>query len=222
MLFQGPNKNACVNRSPKMDIYRGRVGTSRGGPTPPSGKVPHPTPPGASPPRPLRPGQVAGAQGGARALFGGDFGRSSLGREKGWASVSWRSSGWRPVVFYYHWEHRAIRVIIISRAALDGFERALSCPERGSNHPPSGPSSSSSEEGGRGREGQGVRYPSGMLRVGRQRVQRQRVLERDEQWVGHAALLSCSFWTGTGWGCSPEGVGRGCRSDRGGPTWWKR
>lgn len=69
MLFQGPNKNACVNRSPKMDIYRGRVGTSRGGPTPPSGKVPHPTPPGASPPRPLRPGQVAGAQGGARALF---------------------------------------------------------------------------------------------------------------------------------------------------------
>ena len=221
MLFQGPNKNACVNRSPKMDIYRGRVGTSRGGPTPPSGKVPHPTPPGASPPRPLRPGQVAGAQGGARALFGGDFGRSSLGREKGWTSVSWRSSGWRPVVFY-HWEHRAIRVIIISRAALDGFERALSCPERGSNHPPSGPSSSSSEEGGRGREGQGVRYPSGMLRVGRQRVQRQRVLERDEQWVGHAALLSCSFWTGTGWGCSPEGVGRGCRSDRGGPTWWKR
>lgn len=132
MLFQGPNKNACVNRSPKMDIYRGRVGTSRGGPTPPSGKVPHPTPPGASPPRPLRPGQVAGAQGGARALFGGNFGRSSLGREKGWASVSWRSSGWRPVVFYY-WEHRAIRVIIISRAALDGFERALSCPERGSN-----------------------------------------------------------------------------------------
>lgn len=154
MLFQGPNKNACVNRSPKMDIYRGRVGTSRGGPTPPSGKVPHPTPPGASPPRPLRPGQVAGAQGGARALFGGNFGRSSLGREKGWTSVSWRSSGWRPVVFY-HWEHRAIRVIIISRAALDGFERALSCPERGSNHPPSGPSSSSSEEGGRGREGQG-------------------------------------------------------------------
>lgn len=132
MLFQGPNKNACVNRSPKMDIYRGRVGTSRGGPTPPSGKVPHPTPPGASPPRPLRPGQVAGAQGGARALFGGNFGRSSLGREKGWTSVSWRSSGWRPVVFYY-WEHRAIRVIIISRAALDGFERALSCPERGSN-----------------------------------------------------------------------------------------
>lgn len=75
MLFQGPNKNACVNRSPKMDIYRGRVGTSRGGGRPPpSGKVPHPTPPGASPPRPLRPGQVAGAQGGARALFGGNFG----------------------------------------------------------------------------------------------------------------------------------------------------
>lgn len=197
MLFQGPNKNACVNRSPKMDIYRGRVGTSRGGPTPPSGKVPHPTPPGASPPRPLRPGQVAGAQGGARALFGGNFGRSSLGREKGWTSVSWRSSGWRPVVFY-HWEHRAIRVIIISRAALDGFERALSCPERGSNHPPSGPSSSSSEEGGRGREGQGVRYlgnvasrasagaaPEG-ARKGRARVV-----------GGHAAFfLRCSFWDG--------------------------
>lgn len=101
MLFQGPNKNACVNRSPKMDIYRGRVGTSRGGPTPPSGKVPHPTPPGASPPRPLRPGQVAGAQGGARALFEGNLGPSLSrlsGREKGRASVSWRSSGWRLVV----------------------------------------------------------------------------------------------------------------------------
>lgn len=61
-----------------MDIYRGRVGTSRGGPTPPSGKVPHPTPPGASPPRPLRPGQVAGAQGGARALFEGNLGPLSL------------------------------------------------------------------------------------------------------------------------------------------------
>lgn len=38
--------------------------------------------------------------------------------------------------------------------------------------------------------------PSGMLRVGRQRVQRQRVLERDEQgwWGGHAAFfLRCSF-----------------------------
>lgn len=38
--------------------------------------------------------------------------------------------------------------------------------------------------------------PSGMLRVGRQRVQRQRVLERDEQgwWGGHAAFfLRVSF-----------------------------
>lgn len=173
MLFQGPIKNACVNRSPKMDIYRGRVGTSRGGPTPPSGKVPHPTPPGASPPRPLRPGQVAGAQGGARALFGGNSGpRSSRGQKKGWASVSWRSSGWRPVVLLPHREYRAIRVIIISRVVLDGFareDRGWGCPERGSNHPPSGPSSFFGRGGGV--EGQGVRYPTGMLRVGRQRVQ---------------------------------------------------
>lgn len=154
MLFQGPNKNACVNRSPKMDIYRGRVGTSRGGgrPPPPPGRSPtrpHRGPPPLAPSAPVRwrgPRGVLGPCSEATSV------RSSLGREKGWASVSWRSSGWRPVVFYY-WEHRAIRVIIISRAALDGFGRALSCPERGSNTLLG--SFPSSEEGGRGREGQG-------------------------------------------------------------------
>lgn len=127
--------------------------------------------------------------------------------------MSWRSSGWRPVVFY-HWEHRAIRVIIISRAALDGFERALSCPERGSN---TLLGSFPSLEGGGVARVKGDVLGRTLLRVGRQRVQRQRVLERDEQGGGgHAAFfLRCSFWTGTGWGCSPEGVGRGCRSDRG-------
>lgn len=142
--------------------------------------------------------------------------------------MSWRSSGWRPVVFY-HWEHRAIRVIIISRAALDGFERALSCPERGSN---TLLRAFLFFGRGRGREGQRGEVSTGMLRVGRQRVQFLRVLERDEQWGVGGMLPSSSvfrFWDGAGWGLQPGGRGAwlsfrsgGCACVSDPLFWWGR
>lgn len=193
MLFQGPIKNACVNRSPKMDIYRGRVGTSRGGPTPPSGKVPHPTPPGASPPRPLRPGQVAGAQGGARGPVRRQppVPRSSRGQKKGWASVSWRSSGWRPV-WSYHTKgvprnpgdhHKPCRPGWFCKG---GSGLGVGCPERGSNHPPRVFLFFGRGRGPRVKRGM---CPSGrMLRVGRQRVQHRRVPEKENEQRGACCL----------------------------------
>lgn len=209
-----------------MDIYRGRVGTSRGGPTPPSGKVPHPTPPGASPPRPLRPGQVAGAQGGARALFEGNLGPSLSrlsGRGKGRASVSWRSSGWRLVVLPLGTprnpgdHHKPSPFWMVERR------------ERGSEFALSGVrstllGSSSSSEGG------GVARVKGDVSSGRMLRSRAsagaacwRASERDEQ--GGACCLSV-FRSGMvpDGGCSPEGVGRVCRSDQRGCSvpWWKR
>lgn len=172
-----------------MDIYRGRVGTSRGGPTPPSGKVPHPTPPGASPPRPLRPGQVAGAQGGARALFEGNLGPSLSrlsGRGKGRASVSWRSSGWRLVVL----------PLGVPRNPGDHHKPSpfwmVERRERGSEFALSGVrstllGSSLSSEGGGVRGSRGMCLPGECCVVGRQRVQRAGGHQKGTSKEGHAA-----------------------------------
>lgn len=150
-------------------------------------------------------------------MFEGNLGPSLSrlsGRGKGRASVSWRSSGWRLVVLPLGTprnpgdHHKPSPFWMVERRER-GSEFALS----GVRSTLLGSSSSSEGGGVRGSRG----WSSGRMLRSRASAGAAcwRASERDEQ--GGACCLSV-FRSGMvpDGGCSPEGVGRVCRSDQGG------